>query len=63
MPSVVVYPPWDSFDNGVIKGTGGLCGSYKSDCKLYFGDGVCINDAKDTRIKNEFKTFWRYKYH
>jgi hypothetical protein len=66
---VKVYPDLNSFDNGVNKRTGGLCGNWKKNnfdhvpqCKLYYKSknvDECINDASYQRFNEEFKTYWR----
>ncbi len=69
---IKVYPNVGSFDNGLYKRTGGLCGNWKTQldpsepytpCNLYYkerGVDICLNS--ETEVKNSItavKKYWR----
>jgi hypothetical protein len=71
MQRITVYPNEDSFDNGLYKRTGGLCGSWKNQldpsepytpCNLYYKEGgvdKCLNNSAEVETSEKFKNYWR----
>jgi hypothetical protein len=71
MQKITVYPNVGSFDNGLYKRTGGLCGNWKkklnssetyTPCNLYYKEGgvdKCLNSNDEVKISAEFTKYWR----
>ena len=68
IPSIKVYPHLESFDNGVFKRSGGLCGNWKlknnfvDECQLYYKEGrndKCLNSTAAVENNIKFRDYWR----
>ena len=71
MQKITIYPNVGSFDNGLYKRTGGLCGSWKKQlnpgepytpCNLYYkegGDEKCLYNNTEVENSAAFTKYWR----